>query len=643
MEFLQSLMEAFSLYRHIVVPVLSLLVLTVVVIRWWDQVSYFFLNLMCSLPVIGHIARLSRASEPRRTGTGQGLWYPSEEAICAKYWKYYRTSNHTADFYLHCVDYLSKVDERGRKPTSLLLWFCTAGLVALEAFIFALVLSPFIATNITANQAEASAIVVSVLIGVILVPATHRMGKELHRNTLLKKIRYWHTEARHSNTALALQNDKDISLETTYQDDNQPNYLQMLNRVPHNAQVTPQYWATGIAVALILFFAIGAYFVRAATIDNQDTQAVNGSPFSQQVSPAASPFDLPAEAVADNAAADNKAGAEIASNRVFASKLTFIILSVIFVGVQLIGILIGMYYSLVGIDSKAAAKYVGDFSSSQEFADFHAMRREQVARSAQDKLATLQNRLLMKRSLSQSEALTRLPTFQDYIEGKQQEADKREADQQARQLKKAAEAQVVSAAAAAVAASVVPAVASVTPAAPLAPAAAPVQNVVPAAPAAAPVQNVAPAAPAAAPVQNVAPAAPAAAPVQNVAPTVTAAGYTPAAVTSAGYAPAPTAAPAGGSPADSVPVATVTAAAPAAPAPAPAEAPAATTLTAATAPANPAAEAELKQRISELGDLTVLNQEDLEVMAEGTDLPLAALVKHQKLQQVMNKARGATV
>ena len=641
MEFLQSLMEAFSLYRHIVVPVLSLLVLTVVVIRWWDQVSYFFLNLMCSLPVIGHIARLSRASEPRRTGTGQGLWYPSEEAICAKYWKYYRTSNHTADFYLHCVDYLSKVDERGRKPTSLLLWFCTAGLVALEAFIFALVLSPFIATNITANQAEASAIVVSVLIGVILVPATHRMGKELHRNTLLKKIRYWHTEARHSNTALALQNDKDISLETTYQDDNQPNYLQMLNRVPHNAQVTPQYWATGIAVALILFFAIGAYFVRAATIDNQDTQAVNGSPFSQQVSPAASPFDLPAEAVADNAAADNKAGAEIASNRVFASKLTFIILSVIFVGVQLIGILIGMYYSLVGIDSKAAAKYVGDFSSSQEFADFHAMRREQVARSAQDKLATLQNRLLMKRSLSQSEALTRLPTFQDYIEGKQQEADKREADQQARQLKKAAEAQAVSAAA--VAASVVPAVASVTPAAPLAPAAAPVQNVAPAAPAAAPVQNVAPAAPAAAPVQNVAPAAPAAAPAENVAPTVTAAGYTPAAVTSAGYAPAPTAAPAGGSPANSAPVATVTAAAPAAPAPVPAEAPAATTLTAATAPANPAAEAELKQRISELGDLTVLNQEDLEVMAEGTDLPLAALVKHQKLQQVMNKARGATV
>ena len=589
MEFLQSLMEAFSLYRHIVVPVISLLVLTVVVIRWWDQVSYFFLNLVCSLPVIGHIARLSRANEPRRTGTGQGLWYPSEEAICAKYWQYYRTSNHTADFYLHCVDYLSKVDERGRKPTSLLLWFCTAGLVALEAFIFALVLSPFIATNITANQAEASAIVVSVLIGVILVPATHRMGKELHRNTLLKKIRYWHTEARHSNTALALQNDKDISLETTYQDDNQPNYLQMLNRVPHNAQVTPQYWATGIAVALILFFAIGAYFVRAATIDNQDTQAVNGSPFSQQVSAAASPFDLPTEAVADNAAADNKAGAEIASNRVFASKLTFIILSVIFVGVQLIGILIGMYYSLVGIDSKAAAKYVGDFSSSQEFADFHAMRREQVARNAQDKLATLQNRLLMKRSLSRSEELTRLPTFQDYIQGKQQEADQREAEQQARQLKKAADAHAAALQAA-----------STTQAAAPAPLAAPVAPVVAAAavvvtPAAAPVAAPAPAAPAVDPAAAViaAAAVPTAAPVVEIA--------------SAGPLPTPA------------------------------------TAAAAVAPAAAGTDADLKQRLSALGDLTLLNHDDLEVMAEGMDLPLAALVKHQKLQQVMNKARGATV
>ena len=69
----------------------------------------------------------------------------------------------------------------------------------------------------------------------------------------------------------------------------------------------------------------------------------------------------------------------------------------------------------------------------------------------------------------------------------------------------------------------------------------------------------------------------------------------------------------------------------------------ATSVAAGAAPVAPAADGDLKQRLNALGDLTLLNHDDLEVMAEGTDLPLAALVKHQKLQQVMNKARGATV
>ena len=431
MEFLQSIAEAISLYRYIFWPLVGLMALMIIFIRWWDQVSYFFLNLMSSLPLFGYITRLSRSHEPRRRGTGGLAWYPAEEAICAKYWQYYKTSNLDADFYLRCVNYLNKVDERGRKPTGIILWCVSIALVLLEAFIFALVLSPFIANNISANQAEFSAIVISVLIGVVLVPATHLMGSELHKNTLLKKIRYWYAEARQSNNAQGLSKNYELSLETTRLDDNDPNYRQMLNRVTHNVQITPQYWATGIALALILFFAVGAYFVRAATIDAVDTQAVNGSPFSQQTAAASgSPFDLPAAAVEDNASADRQAAHEIADNRVFASKLTFIILSVIFVGVQLIGILIGLFRSFAGIESKTASKYIGNFSGSEEFATWHAMRRERVERDAQEKLTSLQNRLMMKRSNSQSEALTALPTFHDYASGKVRDKARLDAEQQ---------------------------------------------------------------------------------------------------------------------------------------------------------------------------------------------------------------------
>ncbi|MEH2920631.1 hypothetical protein ACFFL1_06445 [Samsonia erythrinae] len=419
MELFQSIAEAISLYRYIFWPLLALMALVLIFIRWWDQVSYFFLNLMSGLPLIGHVSRLSRANEPRRNGTGGLAWYPAEEAICAKYWQYYKTSNLDADFYLRCVNYLNKVDERGRKPTGVILWCCSVVLVLLEAFIFALVLSPFIANNISANQAEFSAVVISVLIGVVLVPATHLMGAELHKNTLLKKIRYWYSEARHSGSAKGLSKNHEISLENTRLDDNEPNYIQMLNRVTHNVHVKPQYWATAVALALIIFFSVGAYLVRAATINAMDTQAVNGSPFSQVVQTSdASPFDLPSGAVADNAKADMQASQEIVDNRVFASKLTFIILSVIFVGVQLIGILIGIYRSFAGIESKAAAKYIGNFSGSEEFASWHAMRRERVERDGQEKLTALQNRLMMKRTNSQSEPLTTLPTFDDYISGK---------------------------------------------------------------------------------------------------------------------------------------------------------------------------------------------------------------------------------
>ena len=445
MELFQSIAEAISLYRYIFWPLLALIVLVVVFIRWWKQVSYFFLNVASSFPLIGLIARLSRSNEPRRTETDGKAWYPAEKLLCAKYWRYYDSFNHSADFYQRCVNYLNKVDERGRKPTGPLLWFCSVALVLLEAFIFALVLSPFIASNISANQAEFSAIVISILIGVVLVPATHLMGAELHKNTLLKKIRYWYNDARHAGNAKGLSKANNVSLEESKVDDDEPNYIQMRNRVNTNVEAKPQYWATAIALALILFFAVGAYFVRAATIDAIDTQAVNGSPFSQMSDTQSSPFELPAEAAADNAKADSQAAAEINHNRVFASKLTFIILSVIFVGVQLIGILIGLYRSFAGIESKTAAKYVGNFSGSEAFTAWHSAHRDRVERDAQEKLSALQNRMLMKRTSSQSQQLNELLTFNDYVNWKMRDKrdNARAADEHRQQALRQAQAAAV--------------------------------------------------------------------------------------------------------------------------------------------------------------------------------------------------------
>lgn len=399
MELFETLSTALAAYRYVVWPLVGLMILTIAVIRWWDQVKYFFLNVGCSLPVFGFIARASGRSQVEEREEGGTTWYKTERELCAKYHRFYERVNKDGTFYEKCANYLNKVEERGRKPTGIVLWVASIFLVILEAFIFALVLSPFIATNISANQAEFSAIIISLLIGTILVPATHLMGSEIHKNGLISKARLWHMQAKRDNDAQRLQSDSNVDLDHTDLDNGQPKYLHIINRVQHNATVTPTWWKTIIAIVLISVFAIGAYLIRASTINEMETQQVNASPYSSE---ADSPFELPSEAVADGQKADERAASEVASDRIFAYRLTFIILSVIFIGVQIIGVLIGVFRSFAGIQSKEAAGYITGFSSAGEFAAYHELKREQVARDAESKLSSLQERIEHRHALGAS-------------------------------------------------------------------------------------------------------------------------------------------------------------------------------------------------------------------------------------------------
>lgn len=437
MELFETLASALAAYRYIVWPLLGLMLLTIVVIRWWEAVKYFFLNFGSSFPLIGGVASASRRAQVEDREEGGVTWYKTERELCAKYHRFYERVNKDAAFYDKCANYLNKVEERGRKPTGVVLWAGSIFLVILEAFIFALVLSPFIANNISANQAEFSAIVISLLIGTILVPATHLMGAEIHKNGLISKARLWHGQAKRDNDAKKLQSDNNVDLDHTELDNADPKYLHIINRVQHNATVTPTWWKSGIAVILIVILAVGAYLIRASTINELETQQVNDSPYAQNdaASPFASagnsPFEVPAEAAADGQAADQRASSEVAGDRIFAYKLTFIILSVIFVGVQIIGVLIGMFRSFAGIQSKEAAGYISGFSSAGEFAAYHQAKREQVARDAEAQLSSLQERIEHRHALGASTDRGERRSFSLYVsEDEQKKA--REEDKKSR-------------------------------------------------------------------------------------------------------------------------------------------------------------------------------------------------------------------
>ena len=441
MELFETLSTALSAYRYIVWPLLGLMALVILVMRWWNEVKYFLLNVACSFPLFGFVARAARRTqvEDREEGSAT-TWYKTERELCTKYFRFYERVNKDAAFYDKCANYLNKVEERGRKPTGMVLWVASIFLVILEAFIFALVLSPFIATNISANQAEFSAIVISLLIGTILVPATHLMGAEIHKNGLISKARLWHMQAKRDNDAQKLQSDSRVDLDATYLDDGQPKYLNIVNRVKHNAMVTPTWWTTIIAICLISIFAVGAYLIRSSTINEMETQQVNASPFSQQsASPfggaaSNSPFELPEEAVTDGQQADERAASEVAGDRIFAYKLTFIILSVIFVGVQIIGVLIGVFRSFAGTQSKEAAGYINGFSSAGEFAAHHELKREQVARDAEAQLSSLQERIEHRHALGASTDRGSRRSFALYVREAEEAKARAQAENESKRL-----------------------------------------------------------------------------------------------------------------------------------------------------------------------------------------------------------------
>jgi len=215
MELFDTLAHVLAAYRLVIWPLVGLMVLIVVIIRWWEQVEYFFAKMTAGFPFVGLVARYARQPQEKDKDKDEGAdskgvgthWDRTERELCAHYYRFYDRVNKDVHFFDQCANYLNKVEERGRKPTGIGLWTVSACLVLLEAFIFALVLSPFIATNLSAIQTEYSAIVISLLIGAILVPTTHWMGAEIHKNNLIRKVRLRHEQAKRNNDAKKLEPD----------------------------------------------------------------------------------------------------------------------------------------------------------------------------------------------------------------------------------------------------------------------------------------------------------------------------------------------------------------------------------------------------------------------------------------------------
>lgn len=401
-------------YWQLITAFVSFMLFVLALKVWWSEVRFFMMRLGWSFPVIGGLAKAGR-KDHKIDANG---WYPVEGLICADFYKHYKKFNQNPDYYERCANYLNKVEESGRSEKGPFLWILIIGLILLEAVGFAYVLAPFMAKNASSNEQTMLAWFVAFLLSIAAVFLTELTGKEWHKNSLLKKIRgWWEIESKDDKAADScnLMPDSNISIDTTYNDNNSPKYKQVLNRVFANSNVTPNYTATVVTLAYICFLAVGAYLVRSYTLDAENTEMVNQAVMYEQVAAddpmalleqsAASDDDitLPAELAKVNETATEKAEDEATSARSSASRVTFIILSVIFVMIQVVGIYFGYAFSFAGKESIKARNYTKDFNNAEELNDWFELKKDLIASQAEAYLQRLREKMSRRAVISSNE------------------------------------------------------------------------------------------------------------------------------------------------------------------------------------------------------------------------------------------------
>lgn len=239
-------------------------------------------------------------------------WLKAELSICDRYAK--EISKRASNLYGEkCLDYLTKAREIERKPTPLMIWILIFSMVVIEAFGFSYILAGYVIPGVSENEQRIAALGISFLVSILLVFFTHQMGRELYKNSLIKDI---NDEFKRDPNPTDWNRDK-IYIDNADSDKSKPLYHQTFNRIRVGTPPRKSYGITFLTVLLISIVALGALYVRNEVIK---TPGLVENPK--------------------------------------AAWMTFLILTAVFVFLQIMGIIFGKEYGFAGIESKKAYKYL---------------------------------------------------------------------------------------------------------------------------------------------------------------------------------------------------------------------------------------------------------------------------------------------
>jgi len=380
-------MEIITAYKDLLI-IASLFVVTAVLIyMYWEKIEFWWLNTTYSFPIIGKMSALKKNHQVKENGV-----FLSEEQLCNDYIIHYNKFKKDGSVYSRAQDYLDLLGEKKRKPMTLIIWLFIIALVVVEALGFAYVLSGYAVPGASEEVKQYGAYGIGALISVILVYLTHKTGHIFYDNSMIKKIRiWWRQDQNNPNRPLLMPKDG-IGLENHNDDAKDPIYIRFLSRIPTNATVTPSYIVPIITAIFVILVAVGSTYVRGEVMAQEMIEEKSAKTTSRTVQTNAW-GETPSALQADQSAADMKVAQESQEHFENGAWGAFIVLAIIFVFLQIFGILLGFNRGFAGEDSDIAYETVNGFSSREEFEHHYDHKRQYISKVAQAKLQELQQEM----------------------------------------------------------------------------------------------------------------------------------------------------------------------------------------------------------------------------------------------------------
>ncbi|WP_022964610.1 hypothetical protein [Halopseudomonas pelagia] len=385
---LAALLALMKLHYIITLSVLACVVLLTFVVCYWEQVAYFAMRVWHGVPLIGTVARLSKATNHIKDG-----WPSVEENLCRSYANEYFKYTGGSGIYLKSKNYLGKIGESGRRPMP--LWVLALGflLLILEAVGFAFVIGPWINPNVSATQVGYLAWAVAFFLALISGFFAHFAGHHMHYNSIVKKAHaWWSRDTKNPLRPSSLKELTAISIDDTYQDNDRPDYQQILARIDADSEVDQKKSTIYGFFLVILIFAVAAFWIRADTLKSIETDMVAELRGDASALEVFSPFDLPEESSLVNQEADDLRIEDKISAIRSASLMTYVVLSVVYVAIQVVMLWLSMKYGFVGNASKDAWENTHKFKTAEQYLDWLAAKRSQIVGHADHKLRLLQQK-----------------------------------------------------------------------------------------------------------------------------------------------------------------------------------------------------------------------------------------------------------